>query len=47
MGIRPAITNETYDEVMEFARKNSIIQIKDFESALTILLSVIRKGVKK
>lgn len=47
MGIRPDITKETYDEVMEIAEKNSIIKIQDFESALTILLSLIRKGIRK
>ena len=47
MGIRPEITKETYDEVMQIAEKNSIIKISDFESAITILLSLIRKGVKK
>lgn len=42
MGIRPEVTRETYDEVMELARKNSIIQFNDFESALIILTSLVR-----
>ena len=46
MGIRPDITKETYDEVMDIAKSNSIIQVSDFESALIILLSLWRKTRK-
>ncbi len=46
MEIRPVIQKETYDQIMDIAKSNSIIKVDDFESALTILLSLWRKGRK-
>ena len=43
MEIRPVIQKETYDQVMDIAKNNSIIKVDNFESALTILLSLWKK----
>lgn len=47
MTIRPEVEKETYDEIMAIAKKNSIIKVSDFESALIILLSIFRKKQKE
>ena len=47
MGIRPIVSNENFQDVISIANKNSQIPIRDFNDAVTILLTLVIPGKKK
>ena len=46
MAIRPIVSEENFQDVLSIAQKNCQIPIKDFNDAVTILLTLVIPGRK-
>lgn len=44
MGIRPIVSEENFEDVIILANKNSQIPVRDFNDAITILLTMVNPG---
>lgn len=46
MGIRPDLSKEHFDEIMNIANKNCQIPVRNFDDAIEIVLSLIARRSK-